>query len=254
MKKKFKLTIGFDGSQYHGWQKQTNTPDTIQGILEKTLSEIFKEKVLTQGSGRTDARVHSLCHVVVFEAPFEIEESGLCKGINSLLPKNIRCLSAEAIDYDLVPTSDAKSRRYQYLFSVGGIASPFQEKYMAHISYPLDFEKMNEACKVFIGRHDFERFMTQGSEPNSTIREVFDSQIIESSENFHGLFPDHFVFVIEANGFLKQMVRLIFGSIVEVGRGRLTVQEIEYALSHPAGEHIAPCAPPEGLYKVFAKY
>lgn len=254
MKKKYKLIIAFDGSPYHGWQKQKNTHLTIQGLVEKALSEIFKEKIYTQGSGRTDAKVHSLNHHVVFEAPFSIETENLVRALNSHLPKTIRCYGADCLEKDLIATSDAKYRRYQYLFSIDEVATPFQEKLMTHIPYPLDIEGMRLASQLFVGIHDFKSFMTQGSDPRSTQREVFKSQIIECSETFHGLFPKHYLFEIEATGFLKQMVRLIFGAIVEVGKGKLELERIQQTLKNPNGEHIAPCAPPEGLYKAFVKY
>lgn len=254
MKTKYKIVLIYDGSSFHGWQRQTNTTETVQEKVEKALAGIFKIEISTVGSGRTDAKVHSLNQHVVFDAPYFIEPAGLMKGLNSHLPVEIRCVDCEILNKDLMPTSDAKSRRYRYLFSTQENETPFQRNYMAHFKYTLDFEAMREACEVFKGTHDFRSFMTAGSSPSTTVREIFDVRLTKNTETFYGLFPEHYCFEIEATGFLKQMVRLIVGAIIEVGRGKLTSQDIEKSLKLADGKHIAACAPPEGLCKALVRY
>lgn len=254
MKIKYKIILQYDGADYFGWQRQTSTKQTIQTQLENSLEQVFKTPIYTVGSGRTDAKVHSLDHHVVFEAPFEIESKALIRAVNTNLDQSIRCIDALKLEKDLMPTSDAHSRTYMYLFSVGDNFKPFQRRYMTHIKYELDIVKMSQAAQIFMGEHDFRSFMSTGSDPATTIRTITSVSLEKSDESLHGLIPAHFIFKISGNGFLKQMVRHIFGCLVEVGRGKLTAQEIENALAIADGKHIAPCAPPEGLFKLKVEY
>lgn len=255
MKKKLKAIISFDGSAYFGWQRQSSTDQTIQAKFEQALEKVFKQKITAFGSGRTDARVHAKELHVVFEVPFVIPLEGLVAAINTNLPFDIKCNIVEEVDEKLIATSSAKSRTYHYLFSVKDHFSPFQIRYIAHFKYDLDIEAMKRACQVFIGEHDFNRFHTKGSDPKTTIRTLSRLEIIRVNGDQDSIFPMHYRVEIEGNGFLKQMVRLIVGSLVEVGKGRLDEADIQAALDNPnSGEPIAPVAPAEGLYKAKVTY
>lgn len=251
---RYKLIIEFMGTNYFGWQIQKESSKTVQGTLESALEKVFKMRLKTVGSGRTDAKVHSLDHHVVFEAPFDIPFQNLKAALNSHLPNNIRVKDVEGASTELNITRDAKSREYRYLFTNNAEANAFQPDLMANVSYELDFPEMKNALKCFIGTHDFADFHTLGSNPNTTMRTIFEAELFEVKTNTHGIFPDHYCIRIVGNGFLKQMVRLIVSSVWKVGRGKLTCAEIEASLKTPTGKHLAPVATGVGLYKYRTKY
>ncbi len=251
---KLKLKISFDGHNYYGWQKQNQNLPTVQDKVELALAQIFKTQVKTIGSGRTDTGVHSLCHYVVLTPPFEIESSALTRALNSNLPQDIRVLDCVRVSDGFRPTNDAKSREYRYLFTNLEIPTPFQKNYISNISYSLDFDKMHKACRLFIGTHNFQNFCCVGSEPKSTIRTVFECELLKAEIDFHGILPSHYYIRIVGDGFLKQMVRLMVGAIWDVGRGKIEPDDIQKSLQSEGFEHIAPVAPAHGLYKYSVQY
>lgn len=251
---KTKLIIEFHGANYFGWQIQAAETKTVQGTLEKALKELYKVHVKTVGSGRTDAKVHSLNHHVLYTAPFDIPVAAIVKGLNSHLPPDIRVKSAELTTTDLNITAHAKSREYRYLFTNNSDANAFQTDLVANISFPLDLVLMKEALACFVGTHDFNDFHTKGSDPNTTVRTIFSAELLYIETNTHGIFPNHYCIKIVGSGFLKQMVRLIVACVWKAGRGKLSVHQIKDALSYPKGEHLAPVAPGVGLYKFLITY
>lgn len=252
--KKIKLTLQFRGTDFFGWQIQTKDQATVQGTLEDCLATIYKERVRTAGSGRTDAKVHSLDHHVIFSPPFEIPREALVKGLNAHLPPGIRVISAENVSDDFHVTKDAKSREYRYLFSNYSDQNSFQNDLMTNVSYDLDIEQMRKALSTFVGTFDFQDFHTKGSDPKTTIRTIFEAELHFIETNTHGIFPDHYCIRVVGSGFLKQMMRLIVSCVWKVGRGKLTIEEIAASLQNPTGKHLAPVAPPEGLYKFKVTY
>ena len=252
--KKVKLVLQFDGSDYFGWQIQAGDEPTVQGTLEKCLEVIYKQSVRTVGSGRTDAKVHSLDHHVIFSPPFEIPLEALLKALNSHLPPSIRVLGTEFVSSELHITKDAKSREYRYLFTNNEEQNCFQSTLVSNISYHLDLEEMRKALAAFVGTFDFSDFHTKGSNPSTTVRTIFEADIEFIKTNTHGIFPDHYCIRIKGSGFLKQMVRLIVSCVWSVGRGKLTVAEISSALRDPRGKHLAAVAPSTGLYKFKVTY
>ncbi len=250
---KTRLEIQFDGANYHGWQFQTNAV-SIQELINKALVKIYKTKVTTMGSGRTDAGVHALKYYVFFKAPFFIEANALVRGLNTHLPADIRVLAARELTEDVHATIDAKKREYRYFFTNQAIPTAFQAKYIANISYTLDFNAMKQACQMFVGEYDFANFQTLGSDVRTTTREIFECELLEHTTNHHPLLPDHYYIRIVGQGFLKQMVRLMVGAIWDVGRAKITLGEIEQALQDPTLGHIAPVAPACGLYKYDITY
>lgn len=251
----YKLYLKFQGTQFYGWQVQPNQR-TVQGELNKALGTIFKtSEIKTIGSGRTDTGVHSRSHVVKVHAPFSIEPQALIKGLNSLLPKDIVVTAAEFCSADFLPTNDAKSKEYFYLFSNLELPEVMMENMMANVTFDLDFSLMQQACKAFIGTHDFKGFMCTGSEVNSTIRTIYSCEIEYFAEpTWHFIVPPHYKITVVGNGFLKQMVRLIVGSIWEVGRGKIQISDIQAELKQPGHRRIAPVAPAVGLYKSSVTY
>ncbi len=247
----YKVVLRFSGARYLGWQKQKDFHPTVQGELEKALSEIFKAKdIKTIGSGRTDTGVHSLSHTVKIKAPFEIEPPGLISALNSKLPLDIQCLEASYCDESFRPTNDALKKEYRYLFTTSKRPTPFQKGLMANCPYDLNFEKMREASKLFIGKKDFESFSCVGSDPSSTIRTIFELEISENVEsNVQEILPNYHVVRVVGDGFLKQMIRLIVGALWQAGRGKIELEAIQQAFDKKPDHRLGEVAPPEGLYK-----
>ncbi|MGK0291445.1 MAG: tRNA pseudouridine38-40 synthase [bacterium] len=252
--KRIKLKLQFDGHLYLGWQIQPEGQSTVQGRLNNALKKIYKIDVKTIGSGRTDSGVHSLSHFVCYNEPFSIPLKSIVLALNTKLPPDIRVMDAEQVDIDFRPTNDAVSREYRYLFSNEKIPSPFQANYISNISYSLDFELMRDASKSFVGKHDFEDFYCVGSDPTSSIREIFEIELLTCPADIHGIFPKHYYFRIVGSGFLKQMVRLIVGTLWSVGREKVSIIDVEDALKNPKGKHLSPVAPAEGLFKYNVEY
>lgn len=254
MKLKNKILLKFDGHNYNGWQVQTDPVVTIQSEVNKALSTIYKEKISSIGSGRTDAGVHALKYFVVYSEPFQIPASAIIKALNSHLSGAIRAYSCESVDDSFRPTNDALKKEYRYLFSVADIPSPFQQKYMLNITYSLNIELMRNACDLFVGTHDFKNFHCKGSEPTSTQREIFSCSIEEGRGDEHGILPNHYYLKIVGNGFLKQMVRLIMGTLISVGREKISLDQVRASLNLEIDGHLASVAPPNGLYKFDITY
>lgn len=250
----YRLELQFCGTKYCGWQIQPRER-TVQGELNLALETIFKSKeIKTIGSGRTDTGVHSLCHIVRLEAPSDLDPIALLKGLNSLLPKDILVTHATYTDNNFLPTNDAKSREYFYLFSNQTYPNVMTLSMMANVNYNLNLELMAEACSAFKGTYDFKSFMCAGSEVSSTVRTVFSCEISYHEGTFHNIVSPHFKISISANGFLKQMVRCIVGTIWDVGRGKISVSNLKQELLSPSGKNIAPVAPAMGLFKANVTY
>lgn len=237
-----------------GWQIQPSSyGKTVQGEINLALSKISKSnEVKSLGSGRTDTGVHALGQVIKVTMPLEIKPSSLVKAMNSHLPDDIKVLSAEDSNLDFIPTVHARSKEYHYRFSTEDILSPFAQELIAHYPYEIDLEKMREACKVFVGEHDFTNYYCEGTPVSSFVREIYECEILEvpASE----LFPSYFVFKVVGNGFLKQMVRLMMGTIWRVGRGKISLLELQKSLSPVKQEKLAAVAPGHGLYLVCVNY
>lgn len=247
----YKAIFRFSGNGYLGWQKQKDFGPTIQGAIEKRLADIFKGgEIKTIGSGRTDTGVHSLSHTVKIQAPFKIEPPRLVAALNSGLPGNIECVEAEYCEQDFRPTNDAIKKEYRYLFTTSKRPSPFQTGLIANCPYDLNFEKMRRASRLFIGQKDFLAFSCVGSDPSTTVRTIFELEISEGIEpNFQGILPRHHMIRVVGDGFLKQMVRLIVGSLWQVGRGKIEEEAIERAFEKAPSHRLGEVAPAEGLYK-----
>lgn len=252
----YKLVLQYQGTAYLGWQSQAeNAGATVQGELNRALMTISKSKeVRSLGAGRTDAGVHALGQVAKVSLPLSIDPSNLVKALNSNLPDDIRILSGEISDEEFFPTVHAQSKEYHYRFSCERSPSPFQTHLITNQTFELDLDKMREACKVLVGMHDFTNFYCEGTEVSSYVREIFECEILEVSQNGFGMLPAHYVFRIKGNGFLKQMVRLLMGAIWNVGRGKITAQDLQAALSPVKQQKLGPTAPPQGLYMVRVNY
>lgn len=251
----YKLILEYKGTKFLGWQKQKDFSPTVQGEIEKACSIIFKSQdIQTIGSGRTDTGVHSLDHHVKLKAPFKIENNSLKNALNSHLSDEIHILRVEDSTEDFLPTNHAKYKEYIYLFSNFDEANAFQSDFIVNCRYELNIELMKKACELFVGRHDFKDFECVGSNPSSTIREIFSCELVFHEMDFHGILPNHYVFKVRGNGFLKQMIRLMVGTLWDIGRGKTSLEELKASLDSPSGKRLGATAPANGLYKAKVVY
>jgi tRNA pseudouridine38-40 synthase len=249
-----KLVLSYDGSAFNGWQVQPDRP-TIQGTLAEVMQRITGEKVLPQGSGRTDAGVHALAQVASFQSTSTIPLENFVKALNSLLPESIRVLSAEEVRADFHARHCAQAKTYQYRIYRGSICPPFLAKYVYHHPYPLDEEAMKQAATLVIGEHDFTSFAavdpdrTQSSEVDGTPENV--RTIFTSAWERGG---DELVYTVRGNGFLHHMVRNLVGTFLLVGKGTLKPEDIGRILEARNRSAAGATAPARGLYLVSVEY
>lgn len=252
----YKLILQYRGTAYLGFQIQTEQQKTIQGELNRVLKIITKsEEIKTIGSGRTDAGVHALAQVVRIAIPLLIKEDGLVKALNSHLPFDIRVISAEKCDENFHPIFSAKSKEYNYVFS-SDTASPFTSDLVTYFPFELDIEKMNNACKLFLGEHDFVNFQCQGTEVATTVRKILECEVIpyDSQGHWSNLVGSYYVIRVVGNGFLKQMVRLMVGALWNIGRSKIDESDLHRALNGPIKQRLGATAPPQGLYLKVVHY
>ncbi len=241
-----KLTIEYDGTDYLGWQTQPGGK-TIQGVLEDCLKRITGEEIHVVGSGRTDAGVHALAQVAHFKTRSPIDIHSLQRALNSLLPKDILVKKVEEVNSDFDARKMAISKVYEYRILTRPLRSVFHRYYVWHIPQKLNREAMEEAARSLIGEHDFSSFKSSGTPIKSPIRRVLRADWKRTREGI-------LCFEIEANGFLKQMVRTIVGTLVEVGKGKISPEEFKEILHSRDRRKAGPTAPPHGLFLKEVKY
>jgi tRNA pseudouridine38-40 synthase len=241
-----KLVIEYDGTNYLGWQVQAQGP-TVQGTLEEKLARLTGEKVPLVGSGRTDSGVHALGQVANFKTKSRMEAHTLRKALNSLLPSDITVVGVEEVGEDFNARWSAKSKIYEYRILNREIRAVFHRKVAWHIPQRLDLSKMKEASWILIGEHDFSSFRSVGTPTKTAIRKVLRAEWKRKKEGF-------LLFEIEATGFLKQMVRAIVGTLVEVGKSKITVEEFRRILESKDRKNGGPTAPAHGLFMKEVKY
>ena len=252
----YKITLQYKGTAYSGFQIQANGEKTIQGEINRALEIIAKSReVKSLGSGRTDAGVHALGQVVKVGIPLEINPINLIKAMNSHLPNDIAVIAAEICDENFHPIFQAKSKEYNYYFSCLD-ASPFTSELLAHYPFTIDINKMREGCKMFVGEYDFINFQCQGTEVATTVRKITECEIIAyDSVGLWGQFTGpYYVIRVVGNGFLKQMVRLMVGALWNIGRGKIDLSDLHYALHNPINDRLGATAPPQGLYLKVVHY
>ena len=252
----YKATFSYDGSLYYGWQKQPDQK-SIQGTIEIVLSKLAKSNnVSVIGSGRTDAGVHALTQVTKLTIPFEIEKGALKRGLNSLLPNEIRCVDLDVCSDSFQPVFDAKLKTYRYYFSNSPILNPIYYKKITHLKNKIDIEKAEEVLSTFVGEKDFVNFSTKGTPVKTTIRRVVSCELkkVENPSYLGVEEEDLFYIEIIGDGFLKQMVRLIVGAIFSYAEGKISKELIASFFEEKKTNKVAPTAPPDGLYLYHVKY
>lgn len=245
MLKNIKLTISYDGTNYHGWQKQ-NDIKTIQSELEDAIYAITGEHVELIGSGRTDANVHALGQVANFKTSSKILPEKFSRAINANINSDIRILKSEEVDLDFNSRYNSKRKTYLYQIYNSRVLIPFYNLYSYHIPYTLDIELMDKALRRLEGEHDFKAFMAANSEVKSTVRSIYNTSI----KNENNLIKIE----ITGNGFLYNMVRIIAGTVIEIGNGKRNISSIEEAIITGQRSLLGHTAKPQGLFLKNVEY
>jgi tRNA pseudouridine38-40 synthase len=241
-----KLTIEYDGTHYLGWQVQPKG-STLQGVLEEKLSSLTGEKIDLLGSGRTDAGVHALGQVAHFKTKSQLDVQTIQRALNSLLPSDIVIQKVEEVDEVFHARKQSKSKTYEYRILNRNVRSAFHRGYAWHIPQTLNIREMKKAARSLMGEHDFSSFQSVGSPKRTAVRKVTRAHWKRSRDGF-------LIFEIEANGFLKQMVRAIVGTLVEVGKRKITSEQFQEILDSRDRKKAGPTAPAHGLFLKEVKY
>ena len=252
----YKLVIQYKGTHYHGFQIQKNEK-TIQGELNQVLKTLsHSDEVKSIGSGRTDSGVHALGQVVKIEIPLSIAPLNLQRALNSLLPTDIRVIQVEECASEFHPIFGAKSKEYNYVFTLNSTLSPFAKDLVTDIDYDLNLSLMREGCKILLGTHDFINYQCVGTDVDTTVRSIFECEILHQQASGHWaeLLNEYYVLRIVGDGFLKQMVRLIMGALWSLGRGKITLEDLRESLTRPMESRLGATAPPQGLYLKVVHY
>jgi tRNA pseudouridine38-40 synthase len=247
-----KLIIAYDGADFHGWQIQPGLP-TIQGALADAAHKITQEKIMIHGASRTDTGVHALGQVAHFKTQSLLSADEFQRALNALLPPAIRIVAAEEVGPDFHARWQAQGKTYRYRIHRGRVLPPFEYRRALHYSGPLDEDAMAAAARLFEGEHDFTSFAaSSGSEEDDSERDMV--RVLYSSEIVRERACEEIAYVVRGRSFLRYMVRKIVGTLIEVGKGRLTAAEIPLLFEARDRSRSGPTAPPEGLYLVSLEY
>jgi tRNA pseudouridine38-40 synthase len=241
-----RLLLEYDGTRYHGWQRQAAAV-TIQQVLEESLERLTGEKVALIGSGRTDAGVHARGQVANFRTASPIPLQAFHKGMNSLLPKDIAVLSALEAEPSFHARKSARAKTYEYRILNRPTRSPLYHHHAWWIDTPLDLAAMAGAAGALPGEHDFTAFRASGSDNLNPVRRVLAAE-------WRHEFGGWLIFTVTATGFLRGMVRSLVGTLAEVGRGKAPPSILVELLASGARHLAGPTAPPQGLYLVAVIY
>ena len=246
-----KLILSYDGTEFSGWQVQPGAP-TVQGTLASAIGRITGEKVLPQGSGRTDAGVHALGQVVTFVTESSVPTQNFLKALNDILPASVRVLDVAEAKPEFHARHSTRGKTYRYRIYREAICPPFLARYVWHFPYPLDVQAIMRAGERVIGEHDFTSFAAVDPErgrddgPVSKVKKIFSSQWeVDGGE---------LIYTVRGSGFLHHMVRNLVGTFILVGKGTLQPQDIARILAAQNRSAAGPTAPASGLYLVEVEY
>jgi tRNA pseudouridine38-40 synthase len=246
-----KLTVSYDGADFSGWQVQPDT-STVQGTLASAIGRITGEKVLPQGSGRTDAGVHALAQIVTFVTESSVPTENFVKALNDILPASVRVLEAAEMPPDFHARHSAQAKTYRYRIFRESICPPFLARYVWHYPYRLQEEAMLRAARLVVGAHDFTSFAAvdpergREGEPASNVRTIFASRWKRAGEEL--------LYEVRGSGFLHHMVRNLVGTFILVGRGTLQSDDVTRILLARSRSAAGATAPASGLYLVNVEY
>ncbi len=282
---RYRLTIAYDGSAFHGWQKQELAPDapsiptcgplyerhgkailrTVQEVVEQTVRQVVREQVQIQGASRTDAGVHARAQVCAFTShpepergvgwPAERGTDTLMRAINSRLPDDVLVRRVEVVDPSFDPIADCEEKGYEYTFHVGRMRPLWDRRFVFHTWHALDPARMQHAARCFVGEHDFAAFCAAGHGRQSTVRTITHCEVVElplADDLSPGV--RRLRLSIAGTGFLYNMVRIIAGTLHEVGRGKIPPEAITDILASGNRTRAGPTLPPEGLCLAWIRY
>ena len=241
-----KLVIEYDGKDFNGWQKQP-TKLNIQGEIERAIKQITGEEVDLTASGRTDAGVHALGQVANFKTNSNIPIEKIPIALNSNLKKSIVIKSAEEVEERFHSRLNCKRKTYRYMINNSKYGTAIYRNLETHIPMKLDIQKMQEAVKYFEGEHDFKAFKASGTSSKSSVRTIYNAEVIDAGN-------ERIYIELTGNGFLYNMVRIIAGTLVEVGLGKIEPNEIKTIIESKKRENAGKTLPPQGLYLVKVEY
>ena len=241
--KRYRLTVAYDGTAYHGWQEQANSI-TIESVLNETLSAVLKEEIHVIGASRTDAGVHAYGNVAVFDSDTRIPGEKIAYAVNPYLPSDIRIMRSEEVPADFHPRFTDSVKTYEYHIYQGRIMPPTRRLYAHQVPVPLNLETMAEACRYIIGTHDFNCFCAAKAQVNSTVRTVLDVQVKAGKSGAE----EEIVIVVKGEGFLYNMVRIIVGTLLKVGVGAYPPEHVKEIIGSKDRREAGETVPAKGLF------
>ncbi len=241
-----KITIEYDGKDFNGWQKQPNKLN-IQGTIEKAIERITGEEIDLMASGRTDRGVHALGQVANFKTNSNLPIEKFPIAINSNIKSSIRIKNAEEVDEKFHSRLSCKRKTYRYVINNSKYGSSIYRNLETHIPVKLNIKKMKEAAKYFEGEHDFKAFKSSGTSSKSSVRTIYKAEVIEKED-------DRIWIELTGNGFLYNMVRIIAGTLVDVGTGKIEPDEIEAIIESKERQRAGKTLAPQGLFLVKVEY
>lgn len=243
--KRIKLVIAYDGTHYCGWQLQPGQP-TIEAEINKALSELLREDITVIGASRTDSGVHALGNVAVFDTESAIHAEKICLALNVRLPEDIRVQSSEEVPADFHPRRCVSRKTYEYHILNRKIAIPTERLYHTFIYYPLDIKRMQEAARYLVGEHDFKSFCSVKTQVTDTVRTIYRLEV--------NRLGDIITISVTGSGFLYNMVRIIAGTLIEIGRGAYPPERMKQMLECCDRTTAGPTAPAQGLTLIEIEY
>ena len=245
--RRVKLIVEYDGTNYAGWQRQINAM-SVQQRLEEALTKLTKTPVTVTGASRTDAGVHAMGQTVHFDTASGVPDEKFSYALNTMLPEDIRVRRSMSAEPDFHARFQAKGKIYRYLIHNSPHASAMWRNSRAHVMYDLDVEKMNREVQAMIGTHDFAPFAASGSVVKDTVRTIYDARVTRCGEKV--------MLLVHGNGFLYNMVRILAGTLISVGTGKLEEGAIARALQSLSRLDLGVTAPAHGLtlMRVFYAY
>lgn len=233
------LTIQYDGTQYHGWQVQQNAI-TIQEMLQNAIEKVFCERLNVIGCSRTDSGVHANMYCVSFDTDMNIECDAVVMALNGFLPKDIAVKECKEVELDFHPRYNCKSKEYVYKLCNANVRDPFLANYSYYYRRKIDADYLNREAQAFIGKHDYSGFCSVKSDVENTIRDVKNFKVWRKGDMVY--------FKVEADGFLYNMVRIMVGTLLFVGEGKIKEGELKDVISSRDRKRAGKTAPPQGLY------
>lgn len=232
------LTVAYDGTAYNGWQVQPNGI-TIEGELNRALKELLGEDISVIGASRTDAGVHALCNMAVFDTESRILPEKIAPALNARLPEDIRVQRSVEVAPDFHPRRCNTKKTYEYRVYMGKYENPIGRQYAHFVYVPLDVEKMEKAAGYLVGEHDFKSFCVAKAQVLTTVRTLYGIEVKKEG--------NYLTIRVSGNGFLFNMVRIIAGTLLEVGKGKLAPEQVKEILEAKDRQAAGPTAPARGL-------